>query len=471
MNHQQENIPNNTISHTNYNNKKEKLKSFLLDYSNNQLPQLSPSSSFLLKSNNNNIINSFSSSFADTLQFQQHQLQEHQNNHNHNHYHSESKNYNVSDIIQQEEKKNQTQSSSSSLIVEHNKMSNPLLSFDNLNSLISGSVAGALSRTSTAGFERLTIIQQVQGTCINAKYNGCFNALKNMVKNEGFRSLFKGNGANIVKVSPNSGIRFLTYDCCKNIFTGNDPSRKLGRMETVASGAMAGLTSTVFTYPIDLIRIRLSLQGSGNDSFSLANTRYSGIRHGLQTIHAEEGVRGLYRGLGTAIMSVAPWVSLSFLSYEGFKSIVKNNDNINSLIYNNNNNVNNNVNNINNNNNNVNNNSNQEKSKGMVVDLLCGAASGAFTMTVCYPLDVLRRRMMVQGIGGDRVIYKNGLDALRSIYKTEGIAAFYKGIKPAYLKVVPTVAISFAAYELCKELLDTQYRNTNDDDDCCQQQH
>lgn len=123
---------------------------------------------------------------------------------------------------------------------------------------------------------------------------------------------------------------------------------------------------------------------------------------------------------------------------------------------------------------------------------LCGAASGTFAMTctfpvpslcrsrsthLCvpssgtYPFDLLRRRMMMQGQGGERPLYDSIMDACRKIYQFEGFGGFFRGMIPTYLKVrpcpylslfvhfvtcfvqvVPSVAISFGTYELCKRV-------------------
>ncbi|KYQ93754.1 mitochondrial substrate carrier family protein [Tieghemostelium lacteum] len=339
----------------------------------------------------------------------------------------------------------------------------------NVNYLLSGSIAGMISRSATAGFERLTIIQQVQGMVSGGpKYVGCVKALRDMVEKEGFLSLFKGNGANIIKVSPNSGIRFLTYEFCKKYFDDTNHSKdlliggataKLTLPQTMISGGMAGLTSTFLTYPLDVVRIRLSLQGF-NPQNEYGKIRYKGVSHGFSQIFKDEGLRGLYKGLGTSVLSVAPWVSISFASYEGLKQLVnkttKNTDNsaLNLLSSSSASSINKgdpikeeeeNL---------------QQKGKDMVVDFTCGAISGAFTMSVCYPLDVLRRRMMIQGMGGNKVLYSNGFDALKLIIKNEGVSALYHGIVPAYFKVVPTVAISFAVYELCKNFMEESKQTT-----------
>lgn len=53
---------------------------------------------------------------------------------------------------------------------------------------------------------------------------------------------------------------------------------------------------TVQAYPLDLVRTRLAAQTT--------QRYYTGIGHALRTIVAEEGVRGLYGGLGATLVQV-----------------------------------------------------------------------------------------------------------------------------------------------------------------------
>ena len=49
--------------------------------------------------------------------------------------------------------------------------------------------------------------------------------------------------------------------------------------------------------------------------------------------------------------------------------------------------------------------------------------------------------------------YDNAFDAIRVMYKTEGVLAFYRGLWPNLLKVAPSIATSFYVYELTKGYL------------------
>ena len=73
--------------------------------------------------------------------------------------------------------------------------------------------------------------------------------------------------------------------------------------------------------------------------------------------------------------------------------------------------------------------------------------------TVAYPLDVVRRRMQMQGVGGRQVEYTSLVDGFRTVYVKYGMKGFYKGLIPNYLKVVPVVSINFVVYEYMKKLL------------------
>lgn len=72
---------------------------------------------------------------------------------------------------------------------------------------------------------------------------------------------------------------------------------------------------------------------------------------------------------------------------------------------------------------------------------------------VTYPLDVIRRRMQMKGTMSETFPYQNTPHAVLTIYHTEGVAGFYKGMLPNLLKVAPSMAIAFVTYEITKAML------------------
>ncbi|KAF8397388.1 hypothetical protein HHK36_016301 [Tetracentron sinense] len=90
----------------------------------------------------------------------------------------------------------------------------------------------------------------------------------------------------------------------------------------------------------------------------------------------------------------------------------------------------------------------------VLVSLACGSLSGIASSTATFPLDLVRRRMQLEGAGGRARVYKTGLfGTFGHIIRAEGLHGLYRGILPEYYKVVPSVGIVFMTYETMKILL------------------
>lgn len=180
------------------------------------------------------------------------------------------------------------------------------------------------------------------------------------------------------------------------------------------AGAFAGICSVVTTYPLDLIRTRLS-------ALKVSESTINGsiFQCGTAIVKNEGGFFALYKGLSPTISGIAPYVALNFTVYEGLKSYAF--------------------------------------QRGLNVDvdvkLICGGIAGAVAQTVTYPFDVLRRRMQMTLSKDSPFKYKNSYDAVAQILVKEGVGAFYKGLLPNYLKVVPAISISFVSFELIKKMI------------------
>ncbi len=70
----------------------------------------------------------------------------------------------------------------------------------------------------------------------------------------------------------------------------------------------------------------------------------------------------------------------------------------------------------------------------VTMSLLCGGAAGLISSTATFPLDLIRRRMQLEGQAGTRR-YKGYADVARSVMANGGLRGFYAGILPEYFKV------------------------------------
>lgn len=83
----------------------------------------------------------------------------------------------------------------------------------NYGHLITGGLAGAISRTATSPLERLRILQQTASVAYKGK--GTIGSLSYMYKSEGMYGFFKGNGATVCKIAPFSAFEFYFYEIFK----------------------------------------------------------------------------------------------------------------------------------------------------------------------------------------------------------------------------------------------------------------
>ncbi|KAF9954117.1 hypothetical protein BGZ65_004233 [Modicella reniformis] len=282
-----------------------------------------------------------------------------------------------------------------------------VLASDTMKYLIAGGVAGAVSRTIVQGPEP-------------ASYQGVVPTLRKMWAEEGFVGFMRGNGTNVIRIVPYSAVQFASYEQFKKLLM--EPGKNdLDTPRRLAAGALAGLTSVACTYPLDIVRTRLSIQSAQIANTEEAQAALPGIWKTMAIIYTQEGgVVGLYRGLGPTLMGVAPYVALNFQAYEVLRAYLT---------------------------------PPGETSPSVVRKLLCGALAGSFAQTVTYPLDVLRRRMQVTQMAGVSYKYSSTWDGVKKIIRQEGVRGLYKGMVPNYLKVAPAISISFVAYEQCKQML------------------
>ncbi|KAL6051686.1 hypothetical protein QOT17_019044 [Balamuthia mandrillaris] len=277
--------------------------------------------------------------------------------------------------------------------------------------LVAGGIAGAISRSSVAPLERLKIIFQTQPH--PPKYTGVLQAMKLIYAEEGLLGFFKGNGTNVIRIVPASAIQFFSYEQYKRLIFGN---QDLGPLQRLLAGGMTGITALVATYPLELVRARLSIQ-AGRTRNELA---YKGMWHGLNVIAKKEGFLALYKGMWPSLVGVVPYVGIDFAAYETFKDYVPRQP---------------------------------DGTVKRIHTLACGGLAGTIAQTVAYPLDLIRRRMQVQGFNQNYGVEYNGMtDAFLKIYRTEGLLGFYRGLWPNYLKVVPALSISFLAFEEMKQV-------------------
>lgn len=173
--------------------------------------------------------------------------------------------------------------------------------------LIAGGVAGAASRTATAPLDRLKVILQVQTT-----HASIGPAVKRIWNEGGMLGFFRGNGLNVLKVAPESAIKFYAYEMLKNFIGGDEGV--IGTPGRLLAGGLAGAVAQTSIYPMDLVKTRLQThvceRGSVPNLGKLS-----------RDIWVREGPRAFYRGLVPSLLGIIPYAGIDLAAYEALKDM------------------------------------------------------------------------------------------------------------------------------------------------------
>ncbi|XP_038612495.1 mitochondrial 2-oxodicarboxylate carrier isoform X4 [Tachyglossus aculeatus] len=85
--------------------------------------------------------------------------------------------------------------------------------------------------------------------------------------------------------------------------------------------------------------------------------------------------------------------------------------------------------------------------------IAAGGSAGLVEICLMHPLDVVKTRFQIQRGSADPNRYKSVGDGFRTIFRTEGLFGFYKGILPPILAETPKRAVKFFTFEQYKKLL------------------
>ena len=131
-----------------------------------------------------------------------------------------------------------------------------------------------------------------------------------IVRNLGLMGLYKGASACLLRDVPFSAIYFPTYNHLKKSLFGESPTKKLGILQLLTAGAIAGMPAAYLTTPCDVIKTRLQVEARKGEA------TYTGLRHAAKTIFQEEGFRAFFKGGPARIFRSSPQFGFTLAAYE-----------------------------------------------------------------------------------------------------------------------------------------------------------
>ncbi|CAJ0578037.1 unnamed protein product, partial [Mesorhabditis spiculigera] len=208
--------------------------------------------------------------------------------------------------------------------------------------LLAGGIAGGISRTCTAPFDRIKIYLQVNSTKKNPLT--LIKTTRVLYEEGKLKSFWRGNGINVAKIVPESALKFTFYEQIKSWIKGQS-HEELTIPGRILAGSIAGGLSQTIIYPLELnAPSTLAVLAAGTISstcgqltsypLSLIRTRLQGLNSPMvcdahqpttmvgqfKYIMRHEGPIGLYRGLAPNFLKVIPAVSISYAVYERVRS-------------------------------------------------------------------------------------------------------------------------------------------------------
>ena len=330
---------------------------------------------------------------------------------------------------------------------------------DSIQEALAGALAGATSKTLLAPLDRLKLVVQLRGSLSSSssstaavagseqqQYNGPWRALSKIIREEGFWALWRGNLPTILIQGGTSALNFMFMSWYMNAATkivgagsGDVHDQQQRLFVSLVSGGLAGGTAITILYPIGLIRTKLAL-----DVGRTGNRLYpNGMRDVVSQSIRVNGISGLYKGYFVALASVSSYRMIYLGGYDFLKTELCIRKRQNSSM--------------------ATNGSGERKMHDLdpsvssltygerffVAQVVSMAAS-----TFHYPLDTIRRRLMMQSdlADGKATKYKSSFDCMKRMYFEEGISGFYRGLGTNYIRSVGA-ALVLVSYDFFKSVL------------------
>jgi len=222
-------------------------------------------------------------------------------------------------------------------------------------------------------------------------YKGVLDCTKRVYLEEGIVPFWRGNLANCIRYFPTQALNFAFKERIKGLFNFQKTDGEWAKFgKNVGSGGLAGASSLLFVYSLDFARTRLASDAkSAKKAGGVAERQFNGLIDVYKKTWASDGIAGLYRGFVVSCAGIIVYRGAYFGLYDTLKPLIL------------------------------------PKDAGLFESFLLGYGVTVTAGLLSYPVDTIRRRMMMTS--GEGVKYKGAVDCAVQIFKKEGVPSFFKG--------------------------------------------
>ena len=155
----------------------------------------------------------------------------------------------------------------------------------------------------TAPFERVKVLLQIQGQKQlrpgeKPRYNGGIDVVRQLYREGGIRSVYRGSAATLARDGPGSAAYFATYEYLKRRLTPKDEHGNPGSLSLPAvsvAGGAAGVAMWTAVFPVDTVKSRVQT--------AEGNPAVGGV---IRELYSKGGVKAFFPGFGPAIARAIP---------------------------------------------------------------------------------------------------------------------------------------------------------------------
>lgn len=250
-----------------------------------------------------------------------------------------------------------------------------------------------------------------------------FSMMRRVLVDEGTSALFRGIRPAVASHAPAAAIFFSIYTRMQQYVPTASVNAQIS-----ASASIAWVTTCCIMNPMWVVKTRCQAQASGMRVKASA-LKYGGILQTMRLVYKEQGLRGLYCGT-LAACAGAPGAAIQMPIYEFWKRGGLPGSSFDD-----------------------------PPSPARIA--IASAGSAAIVSVITFPADVVRLRLQAQEMRGPENVmhsstrYSGILDAVRTIFKQEGIASFYRGLSASLVRTVPNSAIGLLTFETMLRITST----------------
>ena len=257
-------------------------------------------------------------------------------------------------------------------------------------------------------------------------YQTSLDCFQKVIRYEGIQGLYRGLLPPLLAAGPEKFVKFTLNDMLRGVLSEDDglSSSKTQWLTEIVSGGCAGACQLLVTNPLEMVKIRMQMQGETAKIFQDKGFKVPkglGLHYmSFTEIIRDFGASGLYKGAAACLMRDIPFGAIYFPAYAACMDYFVN----------------------------------REGSMGASSSniLLSGTLAAVPASLLTNPMDLVKTRIQVANRPGEEV-YSGIGDCIRKIHQTEGPAAFFKGSVPRVARIAPQFGLSLFAYEKVSQLI------------------